>query len=203
MGSMCGPSTPTTKAPQSAPTKAPQSAPQPQPTPTPPLSSECSAGQSDITLFFKFDDFPDDISWTVTNSQNVLVAETDEPGFYDDILLTKVTETITVCRVKPSSPGNDLVNKWWNASASIRMVPLLPVSITIVRMVTMTMMTKIIIMTTNPHARMTQHSNGLITKERQKNCKWVAKKKKCNKKRKHNGKKQKVFNFCQFSCNKC
>jgi len=36
-----------------------------------------------------------------------------------------------------------------------------------------------------------------------KNCKWVAKKNKCNKKRKHNGKKQKVFNFCPFSCNKC
>merc|ERR1740138_270892 len=64
-------------------------------------------------------------------------------------------------------------------------------------------MTKIMIMTTNPHARMTQHSNGRKKNGKTKNCKWVAKKKKCNAKRKHNGKKQKVFNFCPFSCNKC
>merc|ERR1712028_120464 len=87
-------------------------------------------------------------------------------GGTDSVARKAMDGTISVCRVKPFSPGNDLVNKWWNASVSIRMVPLLPVSITIVR--TMTMMTKIMIMTTNPHARMTQHSNGLIKKERKK-----------------------------------
>ena len=40
-------------------------------------------------------------------------------------------------------------------------------------------------------------------KGKTKKCKWFAKKNKCNAKRKHNGKRQKVFNFCPFSCNKC
>merc|ERR1711865_1074105 len=213
------PVTAPTKAPQSAPTKAPQSAPQPQPTPTPPLSSECSAGQSDITLFFKFDDFPDDISWTVTNSQNVLVAETDEPGFYEDILLTKATETITVCNNNcydvtiNDNFGNGLCCEEGNGRYDIRVQGK--------TVFTGKRFGEQVV------ERVCLDKNGAFVTsldsdsedgddddddedyyyddeppcEDDPTCKWVAKKKKCNKKRKHNGKKQKVFNFCQFSCN--
>ena len=244
--SMCGPSTPTTppppvtapvtaptKAPQSAPTKAPQSAPQPQPTPTPPLSSECSAGQSDITLFFKFDDFPDDISWTVTNSQNVLVAETDEPGFYDDILLTKVTETITVCNNNcydvtiNDNYGNGLCCEEGNGRYDIRVQGKTVFTgkrfgEQVVERVCLDKNGAFVTSLDNdsedgddddddedyyyddePPCEDDPTFKWVNNKGKKKNCKWVAKKKKCNKKRKHNGKKQRVFNFCPFSCNEC
>lgn len=239
--SMCGPSTPTTPpppvtAPVSAPVTAPVQAPQSQPTPTPPISNECSAGQSDITLFFKFDDFPDDISWTVTDAQNVLVAETDAPGFYEDILLTKATETITVCNNNCYDVtindiyGNGLCCEEGNGRYDIR------VQGTTVftgkqfgeQVVERVCLDKNGAFVTSLDPNDSEDGDDddddddedydydyeppceddatfkwVNKKGKKKNCKWVAKKNKCNKKRKHNGKKQKVFNFCPFSCNKC
>jgi len=169
----------------------------------------------------------------VTNSQNVLVAETDEPGFYDDILLTKVTETITVCNNNcydvtiNDNFGNGLCCEEGNGRYDIRVQGKTVFTgkrfgEQVVERVCLDKNGAFVTSLDNdsedgddddddedyyyddePPCEDDPTFKWVNNKGKKKNCKWVAKKKKCNKKRKHNGKKQKVFNFCPFSCNEC
>ena len=80
--------------PQSQPTPTPP-APQVKPTSPPQPTSDCSFGESDIELFFKFDDFSSDISWKVSYYD-----DQDNPFKRKNLYrfgLKKKREKITVC----------------------------------------------------------------------------------------------------------